>query len=190
MSRFHLYQGLDCKTSKHISCPSKLVYDRIPNIRPNIRSKSAEYSVPNIRPSLPIGRIPKIAENSWFLAIFHVKNLQKFWFFGIFLSYFYCNFKHQWKRFLKVLKCTWTTYISMIFLPFLYIISYFKKIKLFWPNFKVGIRPNIRPNIRRNLAEYSVSADTNFRPIGRSLIQILREINLREWKPTHGVEIT
>ena len=60
----------------------------------------------------------------------------------------------------------------MIFLPFLYIISYFKKIKLFWPNFKVGIRPNIRPNIRRNLAEYSVSADTNFRPIGRSLLQI------------------
>ena len=58
----------------------------------------------------------------------------------------------------------------MIFLPFLYIISYFKKIKLFWPNFKVGIRPNIRPNIRRNLAEYSVSADTNFRPIGRSLM--------------------
>ena len=31
------------------------------------------------------------------------------------------------------------------------------------------IRPNIRPNIRLDVAEYSVSADTTFRPIGRSL---------------------
>ena len=33
-----------------------LVYDRIPNIRPNIRPKPAEYSVPNIRSFLPIRR--------------------------------------------------------------------------------------------------------------------------------------
>ena len=38
-----------------------LVYDRIPNIRPNIRQKSAEYSVPNIRPRWPIGRYRKTA---------------------------------------------------------------------------------------------------------------------------------
>ena len=39
-----------------------LVYDRIPNIRPNIRRKTAEYSVPNIRPRLPIGRYSKNGE--------------------------------------------------------------------------------------------------------------------------------
>ena len=39
----------------------------------------------------------------------------------------------------------------------------------FWPLFRVDIRPNIRPNIRSGSAEYSVSADTDFTPIGRSL---------------------
>ena len=36
-------------------------------------------------------------------------------------------------------------------------------------NLRASIRPNIRPNIRSNSAEYSVSADTNFYRIGRSL---------------------
>ena len=48
-----------------------LVYDRIPNIRPNIRSKSAEYSVPNIRPRWPIAEYQKYVKISRFLAIFH-----------------------------------------------------------------------------------------------------------------------
>ena len=39
--------------------------------------------------------------------------------------------------------------------------------------FWVDIRPNIRPNIRSETAEYSVSADTNFSPIGRSLYVML-----------------
>ena len=34
---------------------------------------------------------------------------------------------------------------------------------------KLDIRPNYRPNIRPFLAEYSVSADTSFTRIGRSL---------------------
>ena len=34
------------------------------------------------------------------------------------------------------------------------------------------IRPNYRPNIRPKAAEYSVSADTSFTPIGRSLKQL------------------
>ena len=34
---------------------------------------------------------------------------------------------------------------------------------------KLDIRPNYRPNIRPFLAEYSVSADTSFSCIGRSL---------------------
>ena len=41
-----------------------------------------------------------------------------------------------------------------------------------WPISREGIRPNIRPNIRSIPAEYSVSADTSFTPIGRSLKNI------------------
>ena len=37
----------------------KIVYDRIPNIRPNIRPGSAEIIRPNIRPTWPKRRIPK-----------------------------------------------------------------------------------------------------------------------------------
>ena len=36
-------------------------------------------------------------------------------------------------------------------------------------NSLAGIRPNYRPNIRPVVAEYSVSADTNFSCIGRTL---------------------
>ena len=39
-----------------------------------------------------------------------------------------------------------------------------------WLFFYVNYRPNIRPNIRPNPAEYSVSADTTFGCIGRSLV--------------------
>ena len=42
---------------------------------------------------------------------------------------------------------------------------------------KLDIRPNYRPNIRPFLAEYSVSADTTFCPIGRSLGQNIARIN-------------
>ena len=34
-------------------------------------------------------------------------------------------------------------------------------------------RPNIRPKYSAKVAEYSVSADTTFDPIGRTLIQII-----------------
>ena len=51
---------------------SILVNDRIPNIRPNIRQKTAEYSVPNIRQRWPIGRYLKNAENLRFFATFPV----------------------------------------------------------------------------------------------------------------------
>ena len=37
---------------------------------------------------------------------------------------------------------------------------------------KLDIRPNYRPNIRPFLAEYSVSADTSFSCIGRSLLNV------------------
>ena len=40
----------------------KLVYDRIPNIRPNIRPKTADNVRPNIRRSRPIGRYEKNAK--------------------------------------------------------------------------------------------------------------------------------
>jgi len=43
----------------------------------------------------------------------------------------------------------------------------------------VDIRPNYRPNIRPFLAEYSVSADTTFYCIGRSLY-FLHNIVLRD----------
>ena len=45
-----------------------------------------------------------------------------------------------------------------------------EKTLLFLGTLKVDIRPNYRPNIRPFLAEYSVSADTTFCTIGRSLI--------------------
>ena len=41
------------------------------------------------------------------------------------------------------------------------------------PLFRGDIRPNYRPNIRPFLAEYSVSADTNFTCIGRSLVMYI-----------------
>ena len=37
----------------------------------------------------------------------------------------------------------------------------------------MNYRPNIRPNYSVKLAEYSVSADTTFCPIGRSLYEII-----------------
>ena len=47
-----------------------------------------------------------------------------------------------------------------------------------WCNY----RPNIRPKYSVTLAEYSVSADTNFDPIGRSLFH---EIFFKREKMTH-----
>ena len=49
------------------------------------------------------------------------------------------------------------------------------------PNYYINYRPNIRPNIRSNCAEYSVSADTNFGRIGRSLIETAT--NPQFWEP-------
>ena len=48
------------------------------------------------------------------------------------------------------------------------IIFYFHAIFLY--DYYCNYRPNIRPNIRPSSAEYSVSADTNFFCIGRSLM--------------------
>ena len=50
-----------------------------------------------------------------------------------------------------------------------------EKTLLFLGTLKVDIRPNYRPNIRPFLAEYSVSADTTFCTIGRSLIECKKE---------------
>ena len=51
-----------------------------------------------------------------------------------------------------------------------------EKTLLFLGTLKVDIRPNYRPNIRPFLAEYSVSADTTFCTIGRSLIAALEKL--------------
>ena len=40
---------------------------------------------------------------------------------------------------------------------------------IFLSDYYCNYRPNIRPNIRPDPTEYSVSADTNFEAIGRSL---------------------
>ena len=50
---------------------AEVVYDRIPNIRPNIRPKSAEYSVPNIRPNLPNTEYQKMVKKSRKNSVFH-----------------------------------------------------------------------------------------------------------------------
>ena len=51
-----------------------LVYDRIPNIRPNIRPISAEVIRPNIRQTWPNTEYAKNGDFSSFHAIFLAKN--------------------------------------------------------------------------------------------------------------------
>ena len=117
----------------------------------------------------------KTAKNR-FSAIFHVKKLSKIW--NFFVLFFPTSIQSLIININGSIKCKGENEL------YLYSLQQFlrlrdQKLEQFWPIYKVDIRPNIRPNIRRNLAEYSVSADTNFRPIGRSLTQYyVRIINV------------